>query len=230
MSDFFTEAVSIRRAERVLIRRIVILVAVMISASIVALAVVAGGSPATANAASFARPIDSGDRAAIKADFSAPEHQRVLEAALGKQLLSQLQAREAAAAAAELAAAEQAAQAKVVAREAAASSGTLNVWTSGGQLQINECRGGVDTTAAYGTPTVAEHWVCGGSSFPTTAGSIVTFTGLDAGVYRVIGVVAVLNASTAHASNLPRGYQMLFQTCRNNNSATTEFIGLQKIG
>ena len=107
---------------------------------------------------------------------------------------------------------------------------TVTVWTAGWQAQINACRGAVDITAHYRTPTVAQHWGCGGSSFPTTAGTIVRFAGLDAGTYRVLGIAAVLNAYTAKTNQLPRGYDMLFQTCRDNNSHTTEFVALQKIG
>jgi hypothetical protein len=133
-------------------------------------------------------------------------------------------AEEAAAAAAAEAAAAQTARATV------ASASTVNVWTAGWQAQINACRGGVDITAHYGTPTVAQHWGCGGSSFPTAADTIVRFAGLDAGIYRVIGVVAVLDVYMAKTNQLPRGYNMLFQTCRNDDSHTTEFIALQRVG
>lgn len=107
---------------------------------------------------------------------------------------------------------------------------TINVWTSGFQAQVNACRGGVDLTAAYHTRTVGEHWSCGGASFPSAPGSIVHFTGLDAGTYKVIGLVATLNAYTAHTSNIPHGYQMLFQTCRGGNSQYTIFIALERVG
>jgi hypothetical protein len=149
-------------------------------------------------------------------------------ALLAEQAKEQAQQQAAAAAAAAAATAARAAAARAAA--AAAATATLNVWTAGFQAQINACRGGVDVTAHYGTATVAQHWGCGGSSFPTAAGAVVRFTGLDAGTYRVIGVVAVLNAYVAKTNQLPRGYDMLFQTCRNNDSHTTEFIGLQKIG
>jgi hypothetical protein len=110
-----------------------------------------------------------------------------------------------------------------------ASSHSVYVWTSGFQAQVNACRGGVDLTAAYHTRTVGEHWSCGGASFPEAAGTIVTFTGLDAGNYRVIGVVATLNAYVAHTSNIPHGYDMLFQTCRGGNSHYTIFIALARM-
>jgi hypothetical protein len=115
-------------------------------------------------------------------------------------------------------------------RQAVASAPVVAVWTAGWQAQINACRGGVDLSARYGIRAVAEHWQCGGGSFPTSAGALVSFSGLDAGTYRVIGVVAVLNAYVAKASQLPRGYDLLFQTCRNNDSRTTEFVALQRVG
>jgi hypothetical protein len=140
-------------------------------------------------------------------------------------VLAVAQAAQAAAAAA--AAAQAAAQA---AAAAAARGHEVNIWTTGFQAQVNACRGGVDMTAHYGMRIVAEHWSCGGSSFPTAAGSIVTFTGLDAGTYRVLGVAAVLNAYTAHTYQVPHNYQMLYQTCRGGDSHYTEFVALQQIG
>jgi len=131
-----------------------------------------------------------------------------------------------------LANARAASAAKTVARRfhaAAAGGRSVHVWTSGFQAQVNACRGGVDLTSSYHVRTVGEHWSCGGAAFPETPGSIVTFTGLDAGTYRVIGLVATLNAFTAHTSSIPRGYQMLFQTCRGGNSRSTIFIALARV-
>jgi hypothetical protein len=150
--------------------------------------------------------------------------QLIKDAAPERALLAQ-QAAEAAAAAA---AAAQAAA--VAAARAAAMGHTVNIWTTGFQAQVNACRGGVDMTAHYGMRIVAEHWSCGGSSFPTRPGAIVTFTGLDAGTYRVIGLAATLDAYTAHTYQVPHNYQMLYQTCRGGNSHYTEFIALQRVG
>jgi hypothetical protein len=150
--------------------------------------------------------------------------QLIKDAAPERALLAQ-EAAEAAAAAA--------AQAAAAAKEAAAVAArahTVNVWTAGFQDQVNACRGGVDMTARYGMRIVGEHWSCGGSSFPTYAGAIVRFTGLDAGTYRVIGLVATLDAYTAHTSQVPHNYAMLYQTCRGGDSHYTEFIALQPIG
>lgn len=149
----------------------------------------------------------------------------LIKAAAPERTLLAEQAAQAAAAAA--AAAKAAAEA---AARAAAMGRTVNIWTTGFQAQVNACRGGVDMTAHYGMRIVAEHWSCGGSAFPTRPGAIVTFTGLDAGTYRVIGLVATLDAYTAHTYQVPHNYQMLYQTCRGGNSHYTEFIALQRVG
>ncbi len=145
-----------------------------------------------------------------------------------EQKLAAQKAAAAAAAAAAARAAAASARAHSSSRTAPSGApGTVYVWTSGFQVQINACRGAVDVTAQYGVRAIAEHWSCGGRSFPTTPGSTVTVTGLDAGTYRVLGVVAVLNVSTATTADLPRGYQLLFQTCRGGNSSTMEFVALE---
>jgi len=191
----------------------------------------------------------------FKASFVIPTYRAVPRAFTDSQLVAQaaperaiLAAQAAAALAAAQAAAAAAAQAAAAnaARAAAARASAvrhvqtasvpsgggrvINVWTSGFQDQLNACRGGVDLTGSYGVRTVGEHWQCGGAAFPEAPGSIVTFTGLDAGTYKVLGVVATLNASTSRTSDLPHGYQMLFQTCRGGNSDSTIFIGLESIG
>jgi hypothetical protein len=103
------------------------------------------------------------------------------------------------------------------------------VWASGFQNEINQCRGAVDVTAVYQVRVIAEHSSCGGSRFPTAAGAIVTITGLDAGRYRVIGVIAHLNGEVNHAEDIPRGYDLLFQTCAGGYS-DMRFTALQRIG
>jgi hypothetical protein len=134
------------------------------------------------------------------------------------------------AAAAAAAAATAARAAAIAAANAAARAHTVNIWTTGFQAQVNACRGGVDMSAHYGLRIVAEHWSCGGRVFPTAPGTIVRFTGLDAGTYRVIGLVTVLNAYTAHTWQVPHNYQMLYQTCRGGDSHYTEFIALSRVG
>jgi len=204
------------------LKRIVFTGAVLVAATTVV--VVFGQSGLTAPAAA-----DS-VRSTASVQQAASARESLVELAELHAVIRHNQEVQAAAAAAKAAAAKAAADAAAAARAAAASANTVNVWTAGWQAQINACRGGVDITAHYGTATVAQHWGCGGSSFPTAAGAIVHFAGLDAGTYRVIGVVAVLDAYTAKTNQLPRGYDMLFQTCRNDDSHTTEFVALQRVG
>jgi hypothetical protein len=106
---------------------------------------------------------------------------------------------------------------------------TISVWTSGFQSQLNACRGAVDLTGAYRVPTIGEKWTCGGARFPR-AGSLVRLTGLHAGLYRVGRVVAMLNAYTQNSGAIPRGYQLLFQTCINDNAHTEAFTSLTRVG
>jgi hypothetical protein len=165
--------------------------------------------------------------------------------------LREVAAAQAAAAAAAQAAAAQAAAAQATAARAAASrhpvvrsvrasapraaaapagGGTvLNVWTSGFQAQLDACHGAVNLSGAYGVPTIGEKWGCGGARFPG-AGSIITLTGVISGTFRVGGVVAVLNAYVDSPRNIPRGYQLLFQTCRGNDAHTETFTALTRVG
>lgn len=96
--------------------------------------------------------------------------------------------------------------------------------------ELDECAGSVDVTAHYGVPTIAEHWSCGGKRFPLAAGTLIRLTGVYSGVYRVEGVVAMLNAHHATTDDLPRGYELLYQTCQNGQSSTMSFIGLTRVG
>jgi hypothetical protein len=103
-----------------------------------------------------------------------------------------------------------------------------NVWAAGFQTQVDACRGGVDLTAAYGVPTIGERWGCGGSRFPT-AGTIVRLTGIRAGLYRVGPVVAVLDAYRDSPADIPRGYALLYQTCRNDDAHAETFTALTPV-
>ena len=115
--------------------------------------------------------------------------------------------------------------------QAPARASTYNkyVWTYGWQAQIDACQGAVDITAHYGVAVIAEHWRCGGSSFPR-AGTLITLSGVRSGTYRVGSVVAVLNISTDGASDVPRGYGLLYQTCINGSSARMSFTALTRVG
>ena len=103
------------------------------------------------------------------------------------------------------------------------------VWTAGWQHEIDACQGAVDIGAHYGVPVIAEHWSCGGSRFPRE-GSTITLTGAASGVYLVGSVAAVLNVATDTAEDVPRGFDLLYQTCINGSSATMSFTALTRVG
>ncbi|PJJ55191.1 hypothetical protein [Compostimonas suwonensis] len=107
---------------------------------------------------------------------------------------------------------------------------TNDVWTAGWIPELDECRGSVDLTAQYGTPSIAEHWSCGGKNFPDDAGTIITLTGVRAGTYRVEGIVKMLDQSVATTADIPHGYDLLYQTCQNGQSSTMSLTALTKIG
>lgn len=107
---------------------------------------------------------------------------------------------------------------------------TNNVAATGWYPELDQCTGSVDITARYqGVPTIAEHWSCGGKLFPDDAGTIIALTGVHEGTYRVEGIVAMLNSSRNTPSDLPRGYDLLYQTCQNGQSSTMSFTALTKI-
>jgi hypothetical protein len=104
------------------------------------------------------------------------------------------------------------------------------VHAAGWYPELDACLGSVDLTARYGVPTIAEHWSCGGRDFPDEAGTLITLTGLRAGTYRVEGIVAMLNQDTATTADLPRGFDLLYQTCQNGRSSSMSMTGLTKVG
>lgn len=107
---------------------------------------------------------------------------------------------------------------------------TLNTAGAGAQGLIDACVGAVDVTNTMygGIPALAQHWHCGGYAFPTWAGAVVQINGY--GLYRVNGIAAVLNHATNTTADLPRGHELLYQTCLNNNSATMALVSLSRIG
>jgi len=107
---------------------------------------------------------------------------------------------------------------------------TEYVWTTGFQHELDACKGSVDMTASFGKPVIGEHWSCGGRSFPTTEGSIVTVTGVLSGTFRVGPVVAVLNQRTNTTNDVPSGYDLLYQTCVGGDNSRMSFTALQRIG
>ena len=105
-----------------------------------------------------------------------------------------------------------------------------NVHATGWTPELDECIGSVDVTAHYqDVPTIAEHWSCGGKDFPDDAGTVITLTGVHAGTYRVDGIVAMLNADRNSTADIPRGFDLLYQTCQNGQSSTMSFTALTKI-
>lgn len=163
-----------------------------------------------------------------------------------ERLAAEEAARVAAAEAARVAA--ESAAAEVTARETAAGGGwgsgggasasptaagaatiDKHVWTSGFQSEIDACNGAVDVTARYGVAVIAEHWSCGGSGFPAS-GSVISLTGIRSGSYLVGGVAAVLDAHTQGTSDVPRGYDLLYQTCINGSDSTMSFTVLTRVG
>ncbi len=94
------------------------------------------------------------------------------------------------------------------------------VWTTGGQAQIDACRGSVNVSGVAGwlgaALYAAEHWSCGGSAWGRIGpGALVDFPGY--GTYRVAGIVSGL-AYGSDASALPRGYAAYYQTCIGGSS------------
>ena len=138
---------------------------------------------------------------------------------------------ESAAAASPAAATAPAPQASVTPPAPQASAGhTEYVWTTGFQPELDACKGSVDMTASFGKAVIGEHWSCGGSSFPTAEGSIVTVTGALSGTFRVGPVVAVLNQRTNTTNDVPGGYDLLYQTCVGGDNSRMSFTALQRIG
>ena len=112
---------------------------------------------------------------------------------------------------------------------AAAATVDKYVWTNGFQSEIDACNGAVDVTGNYGVAVIAEHWSCGGSWFPGS-GSVITLSGVRSGTYRVGGVAAVLNANTQGTGDVPRGYDLLYQTCIDGSNSTMSFTVLTRLG
>ena len=105
------------------------------------------------------------------------------------------------------------------------------VWGIGWQAEIDACLGSVDVTNQYRTPTLVEHWACGGSRFPTQAGTLITLSGMYSGTWRVEGIVARLSFYTPHfVKFVPHDYELLYQTCENDNLNTEILIGLTRVG
>lgn len=142
-------------------------------------------------------------------------------------------AAEEAARAAAAAAAAAAPRTRVVGPTAAAGSAVAHIegiWTSGGQAEIDACRGSVNVpvVAGYlgGAFYAAEHWGCGGSAWGRIGtGSLVEFPGY--GTFRVAGIVSGL-AYGSNASAVPGGYAGYYQTCIGGSSSNMAVWLLQR--
>ncbi|PZQ91480.1 MAG: hypothetical protein DI534_00360 [Leifsonia xyli] len=136
-------------------------------------------------------------------------------------------------------AAERAAASRPGVARAAAPAGATgglavieSIWTSGGQAEIDACRGSVDMPdiASYlgGGFYAAEHWRCGGSAWGGVgAGAIVQFPGY--GVYQVVGRVGGL-VYGVDASAVPAGYDGYYQTCIGGSSSNMTVWLLSRVG
>lgn len=108
----------------------------------------------------------------------------------------------------------------------AAADFTVYPGGSGGQDLIDACVGPIWTG---GLPMyLAEHWHCGGAAFPLYTGAIVNVAGV--GTFQSVGVVIQLDGPNSTYADIPGGYDLYYQTCLNNNPATTGVVGLQRIG
>ena len=106
---------------------------------------------------------------------------------------------------------------------------TNHVWASGWHPELDACQGSVDVSARYGISAIAEHWSCGGKDFPDDPGTIIALTGVHAGTYRVEGIVKMLDQGTATTADLPRGYDLVYQTCQNGQSSTMSITALTRL-
>lgn len=106
----------------------------------------------------------------------------------------------------------------------------LKVWTAGRQAEIDRCLGAVDISAWYHTPSVAEHFHCGGNKFPQEVGSYIRITGLNAGLYRNDGIMVRLNWYVHEVKDVPKGQaDLIYQTCLNGRT-DMGFFKLTRVG
>lgn len=105
---------------------------------------------------------------------------------------------------------------------------TVYVYGWGWQDAIDACAGAVWYNG-YGGAGLAEHWQCGGSSFPDWPGAIIDIPGV--GLYESVGVIAMMDSTVLTSEDAPYGYADLFyQTCYGGDPHSTVFYGLNRIG
>lgn len=137
--------------------------------------------------------------------------------------------------------------AEEAARQAAAAAGrqthspsgsaslTENIWTSGGQAEVDACRGSVNwlpATAYTGGDFYAmEHWGCGGSAWKNVGvGSRITVTGTANGLYEVVGTVGGLVYGSTDLGAVPQGYDGYFQTCFGGSNKNMTVFLMTRVG
>jgi len=148
------------------------------------------------------------------------------------RIIAEQEAQRAAAAAAAAARTRPAAVAAGAGSAVAGIAPVEGIWTSGGQAEIDACRGSVNLPgiASYlGASFYAgEHWRCGGSAWGRVGmGSLVSFPGY--GTYRVAGVIGGL-AYGSDASAIPAGYAGYYQTCVGGSSSNMAVWLLEAVG
>jgi len=148
------------------------------------------------------------------------------------RLAAEAEAARRAAAAAATAAAARAAAPRHSAVAGGAGMHLESIWTSGGQAQLDACRGAVNVSpvASYlgAGFYAAEHWSCGGSAWGGIGtGALVEFAGY--GTYQVAGRIGGLSYGV-DASVLPGGYAGYYQTCVGGSSSNMTVWLLTRVG
>ncbi|AYF97272.1 hypothetical protein D7I47_02735 [Protaetiibacter intestinalis] len=107
-----------------------------------------------------------------------------------------------------------------------------SIWTTGGQAEVDACRGSVNfaNIAAYlgGAFYAAEHWSCGGRAWSGLGtGARVDIPGY--GSFQVAGRVGGL-AYGSDASAVPAGYDGYYQTCVGGSASNMTVWLLTRVG
>lgn len=110
---------------------------------------------------------------------------------------------------------------------------TESMWTSGGQAEIDACRGSVNVSNIAGFLGAgfyaAEHWSCGGRAWGGVGvGDVVTFSGH--GQYRVAGIQRGLAHGQSSARDISYGYDGYYQTCIGGNNQHMAVWLLERVG
>ncbi|MBC9927173.1 hypothetical protein [Leucobacter sp. cx-169] len=106
----------------------------------------------------------------------------------------------------------------------AAANYTVYPAGTGGQALVDTCAGPVwfESLPSY----LAEHWHCGGASFPKNAGAIIDVAGV--GTFVSQGVIVQLDGFNSTINDVPPGYDLYYQTYLRMNPSTTLILGLMR--